>query len=287
MKKILARRITISCIVVGILVLFNALSYKVYAGANDTSDDKKEEKKSIVIQIGKKQKAVETLKGSFVKKKGTKYFKKQNGKLAKNLFFEKGRNVYYVNSKGEVALGWKKIKGHYYFFDRKSGKMGYDTKIDRVKISKKGIAKETKQNIAIIEVYITAQKIVRKISKSTDSKSKKLYRCYLWMKKFPYRRYRTMKAARKKHPKDWDIIFAKDIFEKNKGCCASEACAFAYMAKVCGYEKVSICSDIDHAWVDIGGKLYDPLFAEARSFKDNYNARYTDYRKKPVYKKKL
>lgn len=287
MKKILARRITISCIVVGILVLFNALSYKVYAGANDTSDDKKEEKKSIVIQIGKKQKVVETLKGSFVKKKGTKYFKKQNGKLAKNLFFEKGRNVYYVNRKGEVALGWKKIKGHYYFFDRKSGKMRYDTKIDRVKITQKGIAKETKQNIAIVEVYITAQKIVRKISASTDSKSKKLYRCYLWMKKFPYRRYRTMKAARKKHPKDWDIIFAKDIFEKNKGCCASEACAFAYMAKVCGYEKVSICSDIDHAWVDIGGKLYDPLFAEARSFKDNYNARYTDYRKKPVYKKKL
>lgn len=287
MKKILARRITISCIAVVILVLFNALSYKVYAGANDTSDDKKEAKKSIVIQIGKKQKAVETLKGSFVKKKGTKYFKKQNGKLAKNLFIKKGSNVYYVNSKGEVALGWKKIKGHYYFFDRKSGKMVYDTKIDRVKISKKGIAKETKQNIAIIEVYIKAQKIVRKNSKSTDSKSKNLYRCYLWMKKFPYRRYRTMKAARKKHPKDWDIIFAKDIFEKNKGCCASEACAFAYMAKVCGYEKVSICSDSDHAWVDIGGKLYDPLFAEARSFKDNYNARYTDYRKKPVYKKKL
>jgi len=53
---------------------------------------------------------------------------------------------------------------------------------------------------------------------------------------------------------------------------------------------VSICSDnkeIVHVWVDIDGRLYDPLFAESRGFKKNYNANYTDYRKHPAFRKKL
>ena len=84
--------------------------------------------------------------------------------------------------------------------------------------------------------------------------------------------------------------FANDIFQKHKGCCASEACAFAFIAKVCGYDKVTICIDdnkLVHVWVDIGGRLYDPLFAESRGFKKNYNAKYTDDRKHPAYTKKL
>lgn len=96
-----------------------------------------------------------------------------------------------------------------------------------------------------------------------------------------------MKIAKKSYPSNWDIVFANDIFKNHDGCCASEACAFAYLAKVCGYENVLICSDTGHAWVDIDGKLYDPLFAEARSFKDNYNAKYSDYRIRPAYTKKL
>lgn len=260
----------------------------------DSSEDKKDDttdtitdKNSITIQIGKNKKTVESLEGSFVKKKGIKYFKKQNGKPAKNCFFRKGKSIYYVNGKGKVSLGWNKIKGHYYFFDRKSGKMTYNKKADRIKITKTGIAKETNQNIEIIKVYLEAQKVVQKITKPANSKSEKLYKCYLWLAKFPYKRYRTMKTAKKNYPNSWDVVFANDIFKNHSGCCASEACAFAYLAKTCGYKNVTICSDTGHAWVDIGGKLYDPLFAESRNFKANYNANYTDYRKNPAYTKKL
>lgn len=107
------------------------------------------------------------------------------------------------------------------------------------------------------------------------------------MEKFPYKQYRTMRSAKASHPKDWDVVFANDIFDDNRGCCASEACAFAYLAKSCGFTKVTICSDTGHAWVDIGGRLYDPLFAEARSFSKNYNSGYWDYRSHPAYVKKL
>lgn len=318
MEQKIFYRIRMAFLVLILLTLLSPVSYKVYAGESnmdstegitetDTADkeeitetdtddkedttegiaEKNPEKKGITIQIGNKKKTVEFLKGSFIKKKGIIYFKQKNGKLAKNRFLAKGKNIYYVNRKGEVLLGWQKIKGHYYFFERKSGKLRYNTKVDRISITKNGIAKETKQNVARIKVYLEAQKVVQKVSKPTDSKSQKLYKCYLWMKKFPYKQYRTMKTAKKNHPKDWDVVFAKDIFLTHKGCCASEAAAFAYMAKVCGYKDVSICSDTAHAWVDIGGKLYDPLFAEAKSFKKNYNANYWDYRKRPAYTKKL
>ncbi len=284
MKKKSFYRKMLLCVTAVLLTLPLAPPCKVYAKEAAVKNEK------TVIRIGENKKTVETLKGSFVKKKGQRYFENQIGKLVKSRFFAKGGNIYYTDKKGVVALGWKRIKGHYYFFDRKSGKMVYDKKVDNIRITKDGTAKENKQNEGRIKVYLEAQKVVQAVSKPSDSKSKKLYKSYLWMKKFPYRQYRSMQAAKKKYPNDWDVVFANDIFKKHKGCCASESCAFAYIAKVCGYEKVTICSDMGgliHVWVDIDGRLYDPLFAESRGFKKNYNAKYTDYRKKPASKKRL
>ncbi|MBR1740464.1 MAG: hypothetical protein IJ733_01085 [Lachnospiraceae bacterium] len=250
-------------------------------------EKKAKEKKGILVRVGSKKRVIKVIKGSFFKKKGVKYFKKQNGKRVKRCFFAKGKSVYYAGKKGEIIKGWKKIKGHYYFFDRKSGKLQFDTKADRIRIRKDGIAKETKENVSRIKVYLEAQSVVSRVSKPSDSKAGKLYKCYKWMAAFGYTQYRTMKKAKAAYPNTWDIVFANDIFKKHRGCCASEASAFAYMAKVCGYEGVKICSDTGHAWVDIGGRLYDPLFAEARSFAKNYNARYSDYRIHPAYTKAL
>ncbi|MBR1865224.1 MAG: hypothetical protein IJ801_01815 [Lachnospiraceae bacterium] len=250
-------------------------------------ENTKESQKGIGIQIGKQTKITKYLSGKFIKKEGIRYFKKKDGSLARNCFFTNKKDVYHVNSKGVVSTGWKKLKGHYYFFDRKTGRLRRNTEADNIRILKTGIAKETRLNLSRIEVYMEAQKIVNTVSKPSDSKAAKLLKCYKWMKPFPYKQFRTMRTAKSRHPEDWDIVFANDIFKEHRGCCASEACAFAYLAKVCGYEKVTICSDTGHAWVDIDGRLYDPLFAEARSFSKNYNAAYTDYRKHPAYTKKL
>ena len=92
---------------------------------------------------------------------------------------------------------------------------------------------------------------------------------------------------RKDWKKTWDIVFANDIFDKHSGCCVSYAAAFALLARECGYKKVTLCCDTGHAWDDIGGRLYDPLFASSRSFSQNYNARYTDYRSYAAIKKKI
>ncbi len=129
-----------------------------------------------------------------------------------------------------------------------------------------------------VVTFQKAQAVVQTITAPTDSPADKLYKCYLWMEKFPYMQYRTMVEGLNISPDDWDVIFADDIFDANAGCCVSLSCAFAYMAKACGFESVTICSDTKHAWVDIDGRLYDPLFAKDRNFSKNYNAAYTDYR---------
>ena len=129
-----------------------------------------------------------------------------------------------------------------------------------------------------VVTFQKAQNVVQAITSPTDSPADKLYKCYLWMEKFPYIQYRTMAEGLNIDPENWDVIFANDIFDTNAGCCVSGSCAFAYMAKACGFEKVTICSDTEHAWVDIDGRLYDPLFAKDRNFSANYNAAYTDYR---------
>ena len=107
--------------------------------------------------------------------------------------------------------------------------------------------------------------------------------------KHTYVRHRKMREMmqRKDWKKTWDIVFANDIFDKHSGCCVSYAAAFALLARECGYKKVTLCCDTGHAWDDIGGRLYDPLFASSRSFSQNYNARYTDYRSYAAIKKKI
>ncbi len=248
------------------------------------------EKPGIRIKIGKKKKATKRYKGSFKKKKGEVYFRcrdKADRKKFKGGFFTCGKYVYHCDKKGRLDRGWKKLGGQYYYFDRDNGKMAVSKTVDHIKIDKYGNPKNLKKDKARIQTYIRARRIMESVTKPTDSKSTKLYKCYKWMEKLYYNQYRTFDEGYKKYPKDWDVVFANDIFKKHQGCCVSEAAAFAYMAKECGYKNVSICSDTGHAWTDIDGRLYDPLFAEAKEFDKNYNSSYWDYRSDPSIKKRL
>ena len=132
MKKTLYYRLILLCVTAVLLALSYTAPCKVYA------KDAGAKKEGAVIRIGNHKKTVETFKGSFVKKKGNHYFKNQKGKLIKSRFFAKGGNIYYSDSKGVISFGWRRIKGHYYFFDRKSGKMIYNGKADNINITKEG-----------------------------------------------------------------------------------------------------------------------------------------------------
>ena len=246
------------------------------------------EKPGIRIRIGDEKKVTKRYKGSFRKKKGEIYFRCRNKADRQSFgggFFTVGKYVYHSGKKGRLDRGWKKLGGQYYYFDRETGRLAINKTVDLVKIDKYGTPKNLKKDKARIKTCIKARKVVESVTNPTDSRSTKLYKCYKWMEALHYKQYRRFMTGYKEHPDDWDVVFANDIFDTNLGCCVSEAAAFAFIARECGYKDIYICSDSGHAWTLIEGRLYDPLFAEAKNFSQFYDA--PNFRGTPSYKKKI
>lgn len=222
--------------------------------------------------------------GKWVVKKGKKYYRRGNGKLVKKKFYTVKKKTYYFDQSGEMTTGWMKKKGEYFYMDRTSGVMKSKCTVDGIKLRKDGTAKQTEYAVAKIKTMITARSIMRANTKTSDSKSQKLKKCFNWVLKHPYKRYRTLRSVQKK--KGWETIFANDVYQKGNGCCVSEASAFAFLAHECGYESY-ICDDTGHAWSEINGRVYDTLFAEAKSYKKYYNSSYRTARLHRVGKLKI
>lgn len=210
--------------------------------------------------------------GSIVKENGKKYYEYSNGKRAKNKFIKVKSKTYYFGKKGAMEKGWIKKDGNYYYLDRKTGVQKKNCKIDGIKLKKDGKADKTKYNKSKIDTMIKTKSILNKITKPTDSKSQKLKKAFDWVLKHPYKRYRILAKAKK--TKGWEVTYANDIYKNGKGCCVSESCAFAFLARECGYKNVYVCDDTMHAWVEIDGRIYDTLFAEAKSYNNYFNSTY-------------
>ena len=83
----------------------------------------------------------------------------------------------------------------------------------------------------------------------------------------------------------WPALYANDylILSGKGGDCFSDACSFAYLAKALGYKNVYVCVDTTatdgsgHCWAEIGGRVYDPLFAEAKSYYGYFGVGYGSY----------
>ncbi|HCT92394.1 MAG TPA: hypothetical protein DF613_13620 [Lachnospiraceae bacterium] len=185
------------------------------------------------------------------------------------------KEAQYYYKKGVRQKGWQKIKGKYYYFNRKSGIKVEGETVDGIEIKKDGTAVKSSYNKRKIETMITAHKLVNKITKSTDSRAVKRKKCFKWMFRFPYRLPREFDKAKKK--KGWEMTFANDIFVDAGGDCVSESAALAFLFHECGYEDVYICHDSEHAWVETVDRVFDPLFAEARKYSRYYNVTYKAY----------
>lgn len=206
-----------------------------------------------------------------------------------------GKKQYYVD--GVAVTGVYKIGKNWYYFDEsgimktgkvKSGKTTYF-------LSDKGIlnARKTgstyyyangkKMDKVAANDFVTlerAKKIVSEITNSKMSKKKKLRTCFDWVMAKSYRMRRGFKNTA-----GWPAVYANDHFKGGGGDCHSDAAAFAYLAKALGYKNVYVCCDSKgpgHSWAEINGKVYDPLFAQAKSFKKNYGVKYGVYRLSPI-----
>lgn len=202
-----------------------------------------------------------------------------------NEFLTESGNTYYVGKDGKAVCGWRKIGGEYYYFDRENGKMSSGGKVDNIKINKNGTAVQTEANVQKIQTMMKARSVMEQVTNASDSKSQKIEKCFRWIFQFPYRRYRRLKPIYKQP--GWEVTFANDIFDHHQGCCVSEASAAAFLFHECGYETVYVACDTGHAWAELNGRVYDPLFAEARGFSQYYNVPYAGYGMRPVEKRKI
>ena len=139
------------------------------------------------------------------------------------------------------------------------------------------------------ELPDNARKVVAKNTRKSMSKSQKLETCFRWVMKRYYRTWRRFSQG----GKAWYAVNANDHFERGCGDCIADASAFAYLAKALGYKNVYVCTDgyrndeNSHGWAEINGRVYDPLFAEAKSYSRNYGVRYGVYPLSPVMRVKI
>lgn len=204
-----------------------------------------------------------------------KYYYYVKGKKIKNQWKTISKKRYYFKKDGSAAVGWNKIGNKAYYFDAK-GVMEKNKTVHKVKLDKNGEAKLS----ARAKVMIKAQSVVEKKTKATQSKEQKLKICYKYMVQCGYLGKRPDSKA------GWEVRFADDMLRTRKGNCYSFAAAFGMLARACGYNARIVTGTaslengrkVDHAWVEIGGKVYDPQ--QENSFKkmnrsvDLYNKTY-------------
>ncbi|MCD7743919.1 MAG: hypothetical protein LUI13_01285 [Lachnospiraceae bacterium] len=223
----------------------------------------------------------------------TYYFNPSNGAMVtqKWVTFKKGKS--WFNKKGERVIGLQKIKKKYYYFNKngilktgtkKDGKNTYyaDSKgvLYAWKIGSKYYKSNGKRMSAVdkkeFKTYLRAKSIVDDITTSKMSKAQKLKVCFDWVMSKNY----AFMTTGINYP-GWTADYANDHFLYGKGTCHADACALAYLAKAIGYDEVYACTDSAktgaHGWCEINGKVYDPLFAQAKNYSKYYAANYSTY----------
>ena len=227
------------------------------------------------------------------------YYFDKNGYMKKGWITYKNKK-YYFGTDGKRCTGVQKIKGKYYYFSEKgvmkkgTVKLGkytyYCTEKGILEAQKKGNTlyyadgkKMSSQKAYEYETLQRAKNVVSKITTSGMSKGKKFQTCFNWVIKHNYSTKRIFM-----NQTSWPALYANDyLVDSNTvghgGNCFSDACAFAYLAKALGYKNVYVCVDTNkvggsgHCWAEIGGLVYDPLFAEAKNYSKYFGATYRTY----------
>lgn len=227
-------------------------------------------------------------KAKFVKKGKKTYLLDENGKKKTGIVTD-GKRTLYITKKGKIKKGWVKKKNHYYYFDRKTGDMKKGCKVDDVKLNKDGEAILKGQTKDHIENMIKARKLVEGWTNEKDNKAVKRKKVFDAVMKWQYVRHAAAFSPKTQEykTKGWQIKYGKMALDAKNGDCVSVSCAMAYMFKECGYKTVYVGTDSGHAWVELGGRVYDNLFAEAKSYSTYYGGTYSAAKVCPVARRRV
>ena len=255
-----------------ISMFFTLSAFNTYAA--DAAD------KTGAVSIQQVKTAAKKKNGWVVKKNGKKKYLK-NGKYVKNKVIKIKDYRYYFNKKGYLVTGktvkYKKKK--LYLSNR--GRLRAYSKNDKFFFQNGD--KMSKAEKEDFKCRLKAEAIAEDITNDDMSKKEKLSVCFNWVMKKYYATHRQSCDV-----SYWPAVYANDHFDNRGGDCHSDAAAFAYLAAAIGYKNVYVCNDSKgvnpnaHAWAEIDGKVYDPLFAQAKSYSKNYGVSYSTYKLSPV-----
>lgn len=194
-----------------------------------------------------------------------KYLFNQRGiKMQKNTNYN--GILYYVDDKAHVS-GWKKGAYCYYHNGRR-------------------MSKYKSQEFS---AYQNARGVIQAVTNKRMSRSQKLKTCFRWVMRVHYGGWRRFDQG----GPAWYAVQADDMFVRRRGDCIGYASAFAYIARALGYKNVYICANAPrsnnhaHAWTEINGRVYDPLYAGTDGFSQNYNVGYGTYKWQTKFRKKI
>lgn len=174
--------------------------------------------------------------------------------------------LYYIDDYGRI-VGWKKGSFCYYSNGRR-------------------MSQYKSQEYS---AYQNARTVIQSVTTKRMTKGQKLETCFRWVMRVHYGGWRRFDQG----GPAWYAVQANDMFERRRGDCIGYAAVFAYIAKALGYQNVYICANAPrsnnhaHAWTEINGRVYDPLYAGTDGYSQNYNVRYGTYRWQTVFRKKL
>ena len=224
------------------------------------------------------------LKG-WAKSNGETCYYYQTGKKYTSGVYQIGAHHYMFDKKGVMLMGWQKVKGGYSLFDRTNGRRIENKTVDKIKIGVSGVVNPSGKHLDRIKTMIKARNRMLKITSPADTMAEKRYKCFMWVMNGTYHRYHYFSQLR--NTSGWEVTYANDEFDHHQGDCISDSAAIAFLFREIGYTGVYICHDTGHAWVMMGGRIYDSVFAEAKNFNKNYNAVPWDYRANPVVKLRI
>lgn len=176
-----------------------------------------------------------------------------------------------------MQTGWQIIDGEYLFFDRLTGERIVGQVVDGIEIGEDGEVDLSDYDKEKIKTMMRAHQIMLENTDPSDSMEEKRRKVFDWVLSFPYRR--GMRVRDYMNDEGVELLFANDFFDEGIGDCVSESAALAFLFHEIGYNNVYWVHDTGHSWVRSDDKLYDPVFAEGRDMKANYDAEFTDYRK--------
>ena len=115
------------------------------------------------------------------KASGNIYYYDNTGHTVKGLVTIRGKK-YYFNAKGIQQNGWQKINGNYYFFQVRNGSYAYmvtSSRINGIYLTKSGKASYNSEEKRKLNLMVTANQVMHRVTKASMSKSEKLWKCYL------------------------------------------------------------------------------------------------------------